>query len=205
VRKEDPETLLALLWRDRMLHAFNRELNRVLGAPSGVPGIEDAELAVVVSQAIAALPDDGGWVDEAKWRRAFSVVRQRRRAPRKVAAPILSQAEEALRQRDLIEQQGSKVRLRSYHFVAESKKERHSLAVEFCALFAKGLLDKLALPAVDTGTYLRNHYLHIEPEKLPEFQKRLHEAVDSLSAEFATTQAPRTRFLNVLVVSTTLD
>jgi hypothetical protein len=205
VRKEDPEPLLALLWRDRMLHAFSRELNRVLGAPRGVQGIEDAELAVVISQAIAALPDDGTWIDAAKWRRGFSVVRQRRRPPRKVAAPILAQAEDALRQRNLIEEKAQRVRLRSYHFVAASKQERHSLAVEYCALFAKGLLDKLALSDVDTGTYLRNHYLHIEPEKLSEFQRRLHESVDALSAEYATPQAARTRFLNVLVVSTTLE
>jgi hypothetical protein len=67
------------------------------------------------------------------------------------------------------------------------------------------LLDKLALSDVDTGTYLRNHYLHIEPEKLSEFQRRLHESVDALSAEYATPQAARTRFLNVLIVSTTLE
>src|SRR5215813_8737816 len=49
VRKQDPQELLALLWRDRMLHAFGRELRRVLRAPLGVGGIEDADLAVLVS------------------------------------------------------------------------------------------------------------------------------------------------------------
>ena len=33
VRKQDPHELLALLWRDRMLYAFGRELRRVLHAP----------------------------------------------------------------------------------------------------------------------------------------------------------------------------
>ena len=62
IRKEDPQPLLALLWRDRMLYAFGKELRRVLHAPPGVAGIEDADLAVSISQAIAALPDDGGWI-----------------------------------------------------------------------------------------------------------------------------------------------
>ncbi|RDJ94331.1 hypothetical protein B4Q13_15165 [Lacticaseibacillus rhamnosus] len=38
---------------------------------------------------------------------------------------------------------------RGYHFVAQSVQERQSLALEFCALFTKGLLDKLALAKRD--------------------------------------------------------
>jgi hypothetical protein len=68
--------------------------------------------------------------------------------------------------------------------------------------FAKGLLDKLALQHVETGTYLRNHYLHIDHEQLPEFQQRLDEAVKKLADEFVTDKSPRTRFLNLLITST---
>ena len=205
VRKEDPEPLLALLWRDRMLNAVGKELKRALGAPQAVSGIDDAELAVVISQAIAALPDDGGWVPLEKWRASFAEVRQRRRAPARVSAATMERAEAALRQGGLIEKRAGKVRLKSFHFVAASKKERQSLALEFCALFTKGLLDKVMLPQIETGTYLRNHYLHIEPEQLDAFQKELHDAVDKLSAKYASHKSARTRFLNVLVVSTPFE
>src|SRR5258705_13763742 len=33
IRKEDAHSLLALLWRDRILYAFGKELRRVLHAP----------------------------------------------------------------------------------------------------------------------------------------------------------------------------
>src|ERR1041385_9222755 len=36
IRKQDAHELLALLWRDRILYAFGRELRRVLHAPRGV-------------------------------------------------------------------------------------------------------------------------------------------------------------------------
>ena len=37
IRKEDPHPLLALLWRDRMVYAFGKELRRVLQAPPPRP------------------------------------------------------------------------------------------------------------------------------------------------------------------------
>jgi hypothetical protein len=103
VRKQDPQELLALLWRDRMLHAFGRELRRVLRAPQGLGGIEDAELAVLVSQAIAALPDGGAWIPLAKWRRAFRTVAHGRRAAVPASALRVGQVEKALKERQLIE------------------------------------------------------------------------------------------------------
>jgi hypothetical protein len=60
------------------------------------------------------------------------------------------------------------VRRRGRHFIAKDTPEREALALEFRALFAKGLLDKLALPESDTGTYLRNHYLNINRRQLPD-------------------------------------
>jgi len=108
-----------------------------------------------------------------------------------------------LRERALIEVRGGKVRRRGRHYVATDIKERQALALEFCALFAKGLLDKLALADTDTGTYLRNHYLNIDPARLVEFQKRLDDTLRTLVQEFAADASAQTRFLNILVTSTT--
>jgi hypothetical protein len=202
VRREDPRALLALLWRDRMLHAFGKELKRVLKAPHAVDGIEDATLAVHVSQAIAALPDDGSWVTTAQWRKRFRRGGDRRSQRKPLAAAVAARVERLLRDRGLIEVQGARVRRRGRHYVAGDVDERQSLAVEFCALFVKGLLDKLVFPETETGTYLRNHYLNIEEERLPEFQRRLEEALRGLAQEFAADAGRDTRFLNVLVTAT---
>ena len=204
VRNEDAHALLALLWRDRMLHAFGRELRRVLHAPRAVEGVDDAEVAVRVSQAIAALPDDESWISLRAWRRHFSAA-PRRAAPKAAATDELTRRVEAmLIDRGLIEIRGSKVRRRGRHYVPADVEERQALAIEFCALFAKGLIDKLALANQDTGTYLRNHYLNIDAGRLPEFQRRLDAALRALAEEFASDASAQTRFLNVLATSTTL-
>ena len=39
LRNQDAHELLALLWRDRMLYAFGKELRRVLHAPHAVEGV----------------------------------------------------------------------------------------------------------------------------------------------------------------------
>ena len=203
VRKDDPQILLAMLWRDRMLYAFGRELRRVLQAPQGLGGIEDADLAVLVSHAIAALPPDDQWISLTAWRKSVRSLPQR---PGQAAvAPSRDQVtrvEEMLRQRKLVEVRGRKVRSARSHYVAHSVEERWSLSIEFCALFVKGLLDKLALANVQTGTYLRNHYLHVEPDKLEVFQKQLDAAVTALVNQFAADATPRNPFLNVLITST---
>jgi hypothetical protein len=203
IRKEDPHQLLALLWRDRILYAFSKELRRVLHAPRGLDGLEDADLAVLVSQAIAALPDDGSWIPLARWREQLRSVPRGRAKKSAVSDALVKQVEDTLRERQLTEVRSGKIRRRGRHFVAHDTQERQALALEFCALFAKGLLDKLALPDTDTGTYLRNHYLNIDPARLVEFQKRLDDAVRQLAQEFASDASPQTRFLNVLVTSTT--
>ena len=202
IRKQDPHELLALLWRDRMVYGFAKELRRVLHAPKGVGGVENAELAVVISQAIAALPDDGSWFPAARWRTAFRAAPRRGTKKNPVPDALAKLVEETLRERELIEIRSGKVRRRGRHFVATDLKERQALALEFCALFAKGLLDKLALADTETGTYLRNHYLHIDPKRLPEFHKRLDQAVRALAEEFAADADASTRFMNVLVTAT---
>jgi hypothetical protein len=203
IRKDDPKPLLALLWRDRMLHGFGKELRRVLHAPPGVAGIEDADLAVLVSHAIAALPDDGSWIPVARWRAQFRALPRRRGQKTTTSETLAAQVETLLRERQLVEVRTGRVRRRGRHFIATDTQERRALALEFCALFAKGLLDKLALGEGETGTYLRNHYLNIDASRLPEFQRRLDELLRKLAEEFASDASTQTRFLNVLVTSTT--
>jgi hypothetical protein len=205
VRKQDPHELLALLWRDRLLHTFGRELKRVLKAPRAVGGIEDAELAVRVSQAIAALPDDGSWIAATRWRKQFREGGDKRSERKPLGEAVSKQVEQLLRDRRLIETKGAQVRRKGRHFVAQDTNERQALALEFCALFAKGLVDKLALPDADTGTYLRNHYLNIDATRLPEFHRRLDEAARKLAEEFAADKSETTRFLNILITATPLD
>jgi hypothetical protein len=202
IRKEDAHVLLALLWRDRMLYAFGKELKRVLHAPRAVAGIDDAELAVLVSQAIAALPDDASWVPVATWRKAFRSVQGRRTAAARVPDALAKQVETTLIDRELVELRGGKARRRGRHFVPQNTEERRALALEYCALFAKGLLDKLALPDVDTGTYLRNHYFNIDPVRLPEFHQRLEAALRGLAEEFADDPSRESLFFNILVTAT---
>ena len=204
VRKQDPHELLALLWRDRMIYAFGRELQRVLHAPRAIAGIEDAALAVLVSQAIAALPDDESWVSLATWRKAFRRVQGRRTAAAAVPDALAEQVEQTLLERNLVERRGRKVRRRGRHFVPQNTAERRALALEFCALFAKGMIDKLALADADTGTYLRNHYLNIDAARLPEFHRRLEAAVRALVEEFAGDATAQSRFLNILINATPL-
>ena len=202
VRRQDAHELLALLWRDRMIYAFGKELKRVLRAPHALAGVDDAELAVVVSQAIAALPDDASWLPLATWRKGFRIMPGRRTAPAKVSDALAKRVEDVLVERALVEVRAGKVRRRGRHFIPESIEERQALALEFCALFAKGLLDKLALPDVDTGTYLRNHYLNIDPARLPDFHQRLDAALRALAEEFAGDPSRENSFLNILVTAT---
>jgi hypothetical protein len=197
VRGEPAEPLLAVLYRDRMLYAFGRELRRALHDPAAVEGIADADLAVQVSRAIAALPDDGSWVPVRTWRAKIAVaVRDKSRAADvgKVAA--------LLRERNLVEQEKGRVRRVARHFVATTLAERRTLAMEFAAIFAKALLDKLSLPESAAATHVRNHYLHIDRARLPEFYQRLEAAARGLAEEFAVDGDAGTEFLNVLLVAT---
>lgn len=201
VRGQDPRELLVILWRDRMLHALGKELRRVLRVPHEVEGIADAELAVRVSQAIAALPDDGGWISLQHWRAAFARGAKGKGRSSKERA---RQVEELLRERGLVEVEGRRVRRKGRHYVAREKEERAALAMEFCALFAKALLDKLVLSDRQTHTYLRNHFLNLEGEHFREFTARLDRALRSLTEEFAADASSKTEFFNVLVAATSL-
>jgi len=199
VRGEQPASLLSVLYRDRMLYAFGRELRRALHDPAVAEGVADADLAVQVSRAIAALPDDGSWITTREWReQVASAVRGKstRGAVDKVVA--------LLRERKLIEQRAGRVRRVARHFVASSGEERRALATEFAAIFAKSILDKLALPEAADSSHVRNHYLHVERERIPEFYRRLEAAVRELAEEFAADAGATSEFINVLITATTV-
>jgi len=197
VRDEPAPPLLAVLYRDRMLHAFGRELRRALHDPKAVEGIEDADLAVQVSRAVAALPDDGSWVPARTWRtRIAAALRDKSRGS------DVTRVVDILRERNLVEQEKGRVRRVARHYVAATPEERRALAMEFAAIFSKALLDKVALPDTADATFLRNHYLHIDRDRIPEFYVRLEEAARGLAEEFADDAGAGTEFLNVLLVGT---
>ena len=202
LRQQDAAELFALLARDRMLYAFGRELQRVLQAPRTLGEIADAGLAVLISEAIAALPDDARWLPMGEWRATLRVLPRQRRAQAQAHARMVQHVEALLLERGLIEIQGDQVRKRARYFAAETPEQRQALAMQYCALFLKGLLDALLFAAAETGTYLGNQYLDIDPARLPEFQTRLAQSVEQLVREFATDATPHTRLLNVLLTST---
>src|SRR5690242_18950177 len=136
VRREPAAPLLAVLYRDLMLHAFGRELRRALHDPAAVEGIADADLAVQVSRAIAALPDDGAWVPLRAWCSRIAVAVRDRSYGRDV-----TRVSELLRERKLVEQEKGRVRRGVRHFVATTLCELRTLPMEFSAIFAKPLLD----------------------------------------------------------------
>lgn len=202
IRDEDERDLLTLLTRDRVLGSVGKELRKLLGAPRGVKGIHDAELAVRVSRAIAALPDDGTWVDEDEWRREFRAAPKRQKDQTPLSEDVARRVESVLEEQGLVERGDAGVRRIGRHYGPRDPEGRLALALEYCVLFLKGLLDELVLADKDTGTYLRNHYLNIERDRLPEFRKRLDGALRSLAEEFAVEPGDETEFLNVLTTAT---
>src|SRR5436190_22515684 len=131
LRGEPAAPLLAVLYRDRMLHAFGRELRRALHDPAAVEGIADADLATQVSRAIAALPDDGAWIPVRAWHSRIRVaVRDATRADDVTRVAAL------LRERNLVEQEKGRVRRVAHHFIATTVTERRTLAMEFAAILA---------------------------------------------------------------------
>jgi hypothetical protein len=182
-----------------MLYAFGRELRRALHDPAATEGVADADLAVQVSRAIAALPDDGSWVALGTWREQVGAA-VRGKARRADVDRVVA----LLRERKLVEQRGARVRRVARHFVATSPQERRALATEFAAIFTKSLLDKLAVPERAQSSHVRNHYLHIERDRIPEFFERLEADVRKLAEEFAADAGPACEFLNVLISATTV-
>jgi hypothetical protein len=201
-RREDPQALLAVLWRDRVLYAVARELDRAFQAAPAVGDVDDGALAVRVNKAMAALPDDGSWVSGEKWRREFRRDGKRRRRTAAEEGALDRRVEETLKRHDLVETRAGKVRRKGRHLQAEGVAERRAVARQFVGLFAKGLIDRVALPDAATGTYLRNHYLNVERARIDEFHAALDAALRSLTERFAATPSRDTEFMNVLTTAT---
>lgn len=204
IREEDPKELLALLSRDRMLRALGKELRKFLAMPATVPGIEDAQLALQVSQAITALPDDRSWVPLDEWRAAIRDAAPSKGRRKKLAEARIDQIQAALAEQDLTEVKGKRIRRRGHHYEPQKTEERLALATEYSVLFLKGLIDRLAFPEEERGTYLRNHYLHITPDRIPAFQKDLDQALRGLAKKYGETRSKKTEFLNILTTATHL-
>ena len=203
-RDEDPRRLLAVLTRDRMLKTIGKELVKLLEAPAAVGGVDDAELAVRISVAIAALPDDESWITLAKWQRQYGAPPKRQKNADPLDAAALSKVRDVLLEQGLIEIDGRRVRRSGRHYSPVSTEERSALALEYCVLFLKGLLDRLAFPDEDTGTYVRNHYMNIDRSRVPEFQEALEGALRGLAEEYAADPSKETEFLNILATATIL-
>lgn len=202
--EENPRRLLAILARDRMVKAIDKELHKILDAPEAVEDVKDSELAARVSMAIAALPDDGSAIDVQEWREAYSRPARRGKAAQPLAPELADRVAEILKEQDLAVLEGSAVRRGGRHYSPKSDEERTALALDYSVLFLKGLLDRLVFPDDDTGTYLRNHYMNIERSKLPEFRERLDQVLRELAEDYAAEASDSTEFLNVLATATFL-
>lgn len=203
VRREQPDPLLAVLWRDRIRHIVGRELDRLLAySPQANARKEEGTLAVRFSYALAALPADGSPIDYEHWRRDL-----RRGAPRgrRSAAEehrLDDRVETTLKRHGLIDVRGGLVRRKGRHLQAEGMEERRVVAHQFVGLFTKGLLDRVALPQVDTGTYLRNHYAHIPRDRIADFHADLDAALRALTDRYAVEPSADSAFMNVLATAT---
>jgi hypothetical protein len=145
-RREEPQALLAALWRDRIRHAIRRELGRAFQTEPGVSEVTDGSLAIRLSRAMAALPDDGGWISYARWRKEFRREGKRRRRPAAAEAVLDGHVEKTLRSHDLVEIRGDRVRRKGRHLQAEGAEERRAVAEQYAGLFAKGLIDRVGVP-----------------------------------------------------------
>jgi hypothetical protein len=202
LRREDPQQLLAVLWRDRIIHAVGRELDRAFAAEPDVAPVEDGALAVRLSRAMAALPDDGSEIAYRTWRREFRRDGKRRRRSAAAEAELDDRVEQTLARHGLVEIARGRVRRKARHLQAEGTAERRAVARQFAGLFAKGLIDRVALAEADTGTYLRNHYLNVERTRVPEFHVALDAALREVTERFAATPSRETEFMNVLTTAT---
>ena len=157
--------LIAVLYRDRMIYAFGRELRRALHDPAAIEGIADADLAVQVSRAIAAPPTTAAWITTAKWRKRDQCRRTRQvESDRRVGAVT-----SLLKERGLVEQAKGKVRRKSRHFVATTLEERRALAMEFTRDLHQGAARQGESSPGARGRDASRAIttLHIERERLP--------------------------------------
>ena len=202
VRKQDPQELLALLWRDRMLYAFGSELRRVLRAPeghrrhrgrrsrgAGQPG----DCRAAGRRQPGSRSPAGGGVP----RRAGAP-----QAPAPVSPALAKQVEAALKDRQLVEVSGGKVRRLGHHFLPQNGGAARAGA-RVLRPVRQGPARQAGAAHVDTGTYLRNHLRlcrSARPARDPEAVRR---GGARRSLKSSPTIRPATaRFLNMLITST---
>lgn len=200
----DPTELIAILYRDRMRRALDREIRRVvLGPASSESGETSSEregsLSVVLAQALAALPDNGSPVADRTWHRAVRKALREEfgRATRKDFTHVV----ELLARRELVEMGDGAVRKLGGHLDAVEPNERLDLALDLSELFGKALTD--ALVRSDTDTYLRKHFLNLPASQLEAFQAALDKAIREVVERFARDDDDDEQFLQVLVAGTT--
>lgn len=201
VRRQDPRELLVLLCQDRILHAFSREYGRLVKTPAPGEGrMAEADVAFIISRAIAAFPDGGGWIPLARWQQEV----QKAVGDVGSARPSLSfnRILALLKRQGLVRQKGDQVRRSGRHYAPESPAETRSLAMEFCGIFAKGLLEKFVRK--EKKTYVRNYYLHIPEKKIEAFHRRVDAALRQAVKDFAADETDTGKFINVLTTSTPL-
>ncbi len=188
LRGDDPRELLAVLYRDRMVRALAREIRRAMaGAVADESGEGDeptpgVSFSVAVSQAFAALPDDGTPLKLAAFRKAVNAALEDTFG--KASRADAKRVEDALVEKGLIEVGAREVRKKGHHIHAQAPDERLDLALEFAAIFAKSLTDKLVRER--RATYLKNHFLLIPSERVDAFRKKLDGAIQEVVKEFAT-------------------
>ena len=135
LREEDPRELLALLSRDRMLRALGKELRNFLPKAPAIRGVRDAELAILVSEAITGLPDDGRWVSLSDWQTAIREALPAK-PTRKASGPDpVDEIQKALAAQDLIEIDADQIRRLGHHYEPQGAEQRLALATEYSVLF----------------------------------------------------------------------
>lgn len=204
IRRADPRELLAVLYRDRMVRAFAREIRRALTGksqddPSAIEELR-ASTSAVLSRAVAALPDSGDPAPLARWRR--SVRTALRAEGSKGSNAELVETIALLQQKGLVEITGASVRKKAAHVHAAQPDERVDLAIEFASIFAKSLTDEVIRPASDT--YLQNHFLTLPAGQREQFQRELDAAIRAVIQKFAS-EDDSGDFFQVLVAATSKE
>lgn len=188
LRGDDARELLAVLYRDRMVRALAREIRRAIAGATD-PGEEDdggegpppASFSVALSQALASLPDDGSAVSRSVFHKAVTGALED--AFGKATRADAQRLEQTLTTKGLIAVDKKGVSKKGSYLYAAAPDERLDLALEFAAIFAKSLTDKIVRER--QATYLKNHFLTIPPEQLAAFRKRLDEAIQEVVRAFA--------------------
>ena len=203
MRKQDPHELLALLWRDRMLYAFGKELKRVLHAPRARRR-RRGRRARGAGQPGDRRPTGRCELDPGRHAGARRSARCRgaRTVDAKVAEPLAKQVEQTLVERELVEVRGGKVRRRGRHFVPQNTEERQRAGARVLRAVRQG-------PARQAGA-ARCRHRHLSAQPLPQHRpgaaarvpRRLEAAVRALAEEFADDPSRDSRFLNILITAT---